>query len=127
MRRVASGTLATLCILMSAASDVRAATPPGEPRVVQFTPQGTVKNVRQVTVRFSEPMVPLGDPRLADPFEIACPESGTARWADSSNWVFDFARDLPAGIQCTFRVVPGLKSAAGQALGGQRVFTFSTG
>ena len=29
--------------------------------VLQFTPQGTVKAVRQVSARFSEPMVPLGD------------------------------------------------------------------
>ena len=113
MRWVTSGILATLCILMTAVSDIRAAAPSPEPRVIQFTPQGTVKNVRQVTVRFSEPMVPLGDPRLADPFEIACPEAGTARWADSSNWVFDFGRDLPAGIHCTFRIVPGLRSLTG--------------
>ncbi len=127
MRRVAWSASAALCVLLTAITGVWAATPPLEPRVLQFTPQGTVKNVRQVTVRFSEPMVPLGDPRLADPFEIACPESGAARWADSSNWVFDFARDLPAGIQCTFRIVSGLATMAGQPLGGQQVFTFSTG
>jgi hypothetical protein len=56
----------------------------GGPRVAAFSPQGTVKGVRQVTARFSEPMVPLGDPREArDPFEVSCPEPGTARWADS--------------------------------------------
>ena len=33
--------------------------------VARFSPQGTVKRVRQVTARFSEPMVPLGDPRGA--------------------------------------------------------------
>ena len=54
--------------------------------ILQFTPQGTVKAVRQVSVRFSEAMVPLGDPRgVTDPFEIACPEQGTARWVDSRN------------------------------------------
>jgi len=55
----------------------------GGPRVAAFSPQGTVKAVRQVTARFSEPMVPLGDPREArDPFEVSCPEPGTARaWA----------------------------------------------
>jgi len=100
---------------------------PFDPHLLQFTPQGTVKKVRQVTARFSEPMVPLGDPRLADPFEITCPEPGTARWVDSSNWAYDFAGDLPAGVQCTFRIVPGLTTLAGKPIGGHQVFTFSTG
>ena len=41
-----------------------------------FSPQGTVKEIRQATVRFSEPMVSFGDPQLADPFDIRCPEKG---------------------------------------------------
>ena len=36
--------------------------------VAVFTPTGTVKDVRQVAVRFSANMVALGDPRLPDPF-----------------------------------------------------------
>src|SRR5574341_917801 len=68
-------------------------------RVASFTPQGTVKGVRQVTARFSEPMVPLGDPRAADPFEVTCPEPGTGRWLDSRDWVYDFPRELPAGVR----------------------------
>ena len=53
------------------------------PQVEIFSPQGTVKGVRQVSVRFSEQMVPFGDPRaVVDPFEIECPEKGTGRWAD---------------------------------------------
>ena len=31
------------------------------PNIIDFTPQGTVKAVRQVSARFSEPMVSLGD------------------------------------------------------------------
>jgi uncharacterized protein YfaS (alpha-2-macroglobulin family) len=96
--------------------------------VARFTPQGTVKRVRQVTARFSEPMVPLGDPRgTVDPFEIACPESGAGRWIDSRSWVYDFARDLPAGVRCSFRLRPGLLTLAGGALTGAQEFAFSTG
>jgi uncharacterized protein YfaS (alpha-2-macroglobulin family) len=99
-----------------------------EAQVIQFTPQGTVKQVRQVTARFSEPMVPLGDPRgPVAPFLIACPEPGTARWLDSRTWAYDFARDLPAGIRCSFTTVPGLASLAGRPVAGQRTFAFSTG
>ena len=64
-----------------------------------FAPQGEVKGVRQVAVRFSDPMVAFGDPRLPEPFEIECPAPGTGRWADQKNWVYDFTRDL-AGRLC---------------------------
>ncbi len=40
-----------------------------------FSPEGMVKDVRQVTARFSEAMVPFGDLRLEDPFEVSCPET----------------------------------------------------
>ncbi|OGP82309.1 MAG: alpha-2-macroglobulin [Deltaproteobacteria bacterium RBG_16_54_11] len=99
-----------------------------KPSVEIFSPQGTVKGVRQVTVRFSAQMVPFGDPRgLIEPFEIDCPEKGTGRWADAENWVFDFERDLPAGVQCTFRLKSGLKTLAGKEIEGQKEFSFSTG
>ena len=100
----------------------------GEPTVEQFAPQGTVRNVRQVTARFSHPMVPVGDPRAAAaPFDIDCTEAGAGRWVDSRNWAYDFARDLPAGVQCTFRLHTGLKTLAGAALVAESRFTFSTG
>ncbi len=98
------------------------------PRIEMFSPQGIVKGVRQVSVRFSEQMVPFGDPRgLIEPFEIDCPEKGTIRWADGRNWIYDFERDLPAGVRCEFRLKPGVKSLSGNEIVGRRDFTFSTG
>ncbi len=98
------------------------------PQVEVFSPQGTVKTVRQVSCRFSEQMVPFGDPRgLVEPFEIDCPEKGTSRWADGKNWVFDFEKDLPAGVRCEFRMKPELKTLSGREIVGQKVFSFSTG
>lgn len=96
-------------------------------RVQLFSPQGTVKEVRQVTARFSEPMVPLGDPRLEDPFISGCPEKGRGRWVDGKNWVYDFERDLPAGLVCEFKLKPELKTLAGGTLEGPQMFSFSTG
>jgi uncharacterized protein YfaS (alpha-2-macroglobulin family) len=98
------------------------------PQVEKFTPQGTVKNIRQVRAQFSESMVPFGDPReLAEPFDISCPEKGIARWADGKNWMYDFERDLPAGITCEFNLKAGLKALSGKEIGGPRTFSFSTG
>ncbi|HMK57143.1 MAG TPA: MG2 domain-containing protein, partial [Dissulfurispiraceae bacterium] len=91
-----------------------------------FSPQGTIKTVRQVSARFSEPMVPFGDPRISDPFDISCPEAGKGRWADSRNWVYDFDRDLSAGVRCSFSTRRDLKALSGQPVT-NRAFSFSTG
>jgi hypothetical protein len=95
--------------------------------VETFSPQGTAKDVQQVFARFSEQMVPFGEPRAVEPFEIVCPEKGTAKWLDGRTWVFDFKRNLPAGITCTFTVKQGIKALSGHAMAGQKIFAFSTG
>ncbi|MCX5905902.1 MAG: MG2 domain-containing protein, partial [Deltaproteobacteria bacterium] len=98
------------------------------PRVEQFSPQGTVKGIRQVLVCFSEPMVPFGDPRiLGEPFAIKCSPKGTGQWVDSKNWAFDFEKDLPAGVRCEFTLKPALQSLSGKEIVGQKDFSFSTG
>src|SRR5262245_47555739 len=71
-------------------------------------------------------MVALGDPRLRAPFDVECPETGSGRWVDTRTWVYDFARDLPGGIVCTFTPRPGLATVAGAPVAGDR-FSFSTG
>jgi len=66
--------------------------------------------VRQVSARFAQAMVPFGDPRELDPFEVDCAEKGKGRWADARNWVYDFDRDLPAGVRCGFTLKSGIVS-----------------
>ncbi len=92
-----------------------------------FSPQGTVKGVRQVAVRFSGQMVRFGDPRIPEPFSIDCPEAGKGRWADARNWVYDFGRDLPAGVRCSFTLKEGVTSIAGKPISGTKTFSFDTG
>jgi uncharacterized protein YfaS (alpha-2-macroglobulin family) len=99
----------------------------GAVTVERFSPQGTVKQVRQVTARFSAPMVPFGDLRdIAPPFTIECAARGTPRWVDSRTWAYDFANDLPAGVRCAFSVRADLRSLAGEPVEPHR-FEFSTG
>ena len=81
-----------------------------------FAPQGTVKEIRQVTARFSEPMVSFGDPQLADPFDIRCAEKGSGRWVDARTWSYDFERNLPGGVACRFALKAGVKTLAGTAV-----------
>jgi hypothetical protein len=57
-------------------------------KVEFFSPRGAVKDIRQVSVRFSEPMAPFGDPRIVEPFDVSCPQKGTGRWAMTSRRIF---------------------------------------
>ena len=98
-----------------------------EPRVESFSPQGMVKGVRQVAVRFSEPMRPFGDLRGPDPFLIHCAAPGRGRWADDRRWVYDFDADLPGGRRCTFTLRPGARALSGAPVAGLREFSFWTG
>ena len=118
--------LVLVLFLLFLASFVYAAENPVQ--VSSFAPQGTVKQVRQVRAVFSAPMVSFGDPKSArNPFTIESTEPGNGRWTDPQNWVYDFKRDLPAGIRCSFQLVSGLCALDGRPLSGKRRFLFSTG
>ena len=99
-------------------------------RLESFSPQGLVKEPRQVVARFSAPMVRFGDPRRApEPLVRECSGDGVVaagqtpsvvdgdgRWLDSRTWAFDFRQNLPPGVSCRYRTAPGLTSAAGAAV-----------
>ena len=78
----------------------------GATAVEVFSPQGTLKAVRQAQARFDQPVVTLGDPRAADPFMVDCPVAGSGKWLDDRTWVYDFERDLPGAVRCVFRCAP---------------------
>ena len=78
--------LAIVCLASAAAGQSP------EPQVSAFSPQGTVKQVRQAQAHFSVPMVPLGDPRLTDPFDVA----RDGRILDTVTFVVRGARLTPA-------------------------------
>ncbi|WP_109808346.1 Ig-like domain-containing alpha-2-macroglobulin family protein [Sphingosinithalassobacter portus] len=97
------------------------------PEVVVATPGIGDGAIERFTVRFNEPMVPLGDPRAAGPFDISCPVEGQGRWVDQRTFVHEFANPLPGGVTCTFTIKDGLKSLSGYALEGQTKFTVDSG
>ena len=103
--------------------------------VVSVSPEGSVKNIKQISVRFSTDMTPLGDPRdTINPFIPVCkdmkgvninvPES-QSRWADSKNWSFDYAKPLTSGVRCEFQMKANLKDLKGEAVK-EKNFSFST-
>ena len=99
----------------------------GAGTVSQFSPQGEVANVRQVRATFSEAAVRFGDPRAPAPFDIDCSEAGSGRWADERNWVFDFSRDVPPGVRCSFTLKPAFRLLSGAAVEGMKTYRFQTG
>jgi uncharacterized protein YfaS (alpha-2-macroglobulin family) len=119
MRLIAPLSLAL--VLWSVCSAVSAA------EVTAFSPQGSIRDVRQVTATFDTAVVPFGDPRLPDPFTVQCAAAGSGRWADARHWVYDFEQDLPAGLRCSFTVDPAFRDLSGAALTGKTRFGFDTG
>jgi len=119
MKTQALKVLVTLCALGASALCAQP--------VEFFSPQGEIKGVRQATARFATAMVPFGDPRELDPFDVDCAEKGKGRWADSKNWVYDFDRDLPAGVRCAFTLKSGITALDGTTLAAGQRFAFSTG
>ena len=95
--------------------------------IESFSPMGFTKDVRQVAVRFSAPMVALGDPDRRDPFTVKCAIPGTGRWIDERHWVYDFEHEVPGAERCTFTLRRGVSTVAGEAVGGPRERSFHTG
>ncbi|MEO5340155.1 MAG: MG2 domain-containing protein [Magnetococcus sp. MYC-9] len=122
--RVLAWVLALIGVLLSGRAYSQA-TPSQTAKVLSFTPQGVVKAVRQVAVRFSEPMVAMGTPSQTAPFAVECPERGQGVWSDSRNWVYNFDHTLPAGISCSFTHSPDLKALDGAPVEGPTRYSFS--
>jgi alpha-2-macroglobulin len=102
----------------------------GAPQVVLATPGSAGTNggaIERFTMRFSEAMVPLGDPRATPPATMKCPVGSTGRWVDPQTFVFDFEKALPGGISCTVELGSKLNSSRGVAVEGARIFTIDTG
>lgn len=119
--------LAFIGLLFVAATAYGAGDASAPVTVSLFSPQGEIKGVRQAAARFSEEMVSFGSPVLEDPFTVNCPARGKGRWADGRNWVYDFDKDIKAGLTCTFTLKSGIKALSGRDVTGRRAFSFSTG
>jgi len=85
-----------------------------------------VKNIRQVRRSFPSPWFPSASPGPRRTFRHLLLEKGRPV-ADPKNWVYDFEKDLPAGIRCEFTLKPGLKTLSGKEIGEAKTFAFSTG
>lgn len=97
------------------------------PQVVLATPGMGDGAIERFTIRFSQPMVPLGDPRAASPAKVNCPVGGEGRWVDQQTFVHEFATPLPGGTVCEFQLNEKLKSLSGYAVTGSQSFKVDAG
>jgi alpha-2-macroglobulin len=100
------------------------------PQVTVATPGTSGINggaINRYTLRFSEAMVPLGDPRAKAPAKLTCSVPAEGRWADQQTYVYEFTRPLPGGLSCDIELNAGLKSARGITVEGTRTFNIDTG
>ncbi|MBO9712373.1 MG2 domain-containing protein [Sphingomonas sp.] len=116
-----------LLALVAAPIGAIAAFGDNSPQVEMATPGIGNGAIERFTVRFSTPMVALGDPRAESPFDVTCPVAGTGRWVDQQTFVHEFASPLPGGISCAFKLKDKLKSLSGYAIAGQHDFTVDSG
>lgn len=121
---------ARIALLLPVAMAVAAAGGDTVPQVTLATPgsagsgDGTIS---RFTLRFSEDVVPLGDPRSRAPATQDCKVAGEGRWVDTRTWVLEFAKSLPGGLRCHINLVDGLTTARGVAVRGTSRFAIDTG
>jgi uncharacterized protein YfaS (alpha-2-macroglobulin family) len=115
-----------IALLALALSPLTAASD-SSPQVILATPGIGGGAIERFTIRFSQAMVPLGDPRAAAPASVECAIGGEGRWVDQQTWVWEFARGLPGGTTCSIKTREGLRSVAGYELPAQRTFTVDAG
>ena len=82
--------------------------------------------IRHYTLKFSEAMVPLGDPRAASPVTVTCPVASDGHWVDVQTYVVDFIKVLPGGLKCKVILRDDLKTVRGAAVTGVRVGIIDT-
>lgn len=100
------------------------------PQVTLATPgsSGTGDGtISRFTLRFSEDMVPLGDPRARAPATHDCKVDATSRWVDTRTWVLEFEKSLPGGVSCHVELRSDLTTARGVGVVGNSRFEIDTG
>jgi uncharacterized protein YfaS (alpha-2-macroglobulin family) len=95
------------------------------PRVLLAIPGTDGSAIARFTLRFSDPMAPVGGGSA--PIAMKCAVRGEGRWVDPTTFVHEFASPLPGGISCRAELRAGLATLDGREVGGTRSFTIDSG
>ncbi len=98
-------------------------------QVLRYSPEGEVNLAPDLSVTFSQPMVAVTSQEQAAqfaPVEITPQVEGRWRWLGTKTLMFDTTKRFLMATKFTARVPAGTKSATGQTLGKEVVWTFTT-
>jgi len=97
--------------------------------VIRFTPEGEVPLAPDLSVTFSQPMVAVTSQEEAAkyaPVELTPQVEGRWRWLGTRTLMFDTTKRFPMATKFTAHVPAGTKSATGQVLQKDFIWTFTT-
>lgn len=124
VKRWASGlSLALALILPLAAHGDR---PPQVAQAISGTSGARSGAIDRFTLRFSDPMIALGDPRATAPAGTDCPGADGGHWIDAQTWVVQFNPALPPATKCNVTLREGLSALSGARILGLRQFAIDT-
>jgi len=98
-------------------------------QVVRYSPEGEIPLAPDLSVTFSQPMVAVSSQEEAAkyaPVELSPQVEGRWRWLGTKTLMFDTTKRFPMATKFTARVPAGTKSATGQVLEKDVVWTFTT-
>ena len=96
--------------------------------IENFSPEGEVKDIKEVVIRFTDSMVPMGSPNVfMDLFQITCPTTGKFSWIDDKTLTYQFSKALESGVMCEFALKDSAKTLSGLQMGGKKIYSFTTG
>ncbi|MCU1288108.1 MAG: hypothetical protein JWN60_337, partial [Acidobacteria bacterium] len=97
--------------------------------VVRFSPEGEVRLAPDLNVTFSQPMVAVTsqeDAAQTVPVQLTPQVEGKWRWLGTKTLMFDATKRFPMATKYAARVPAGTKSANGQTLNKEFIWTFTT-
>ncbi len=98
------------------------------PTIESFSPEGEVRDIKQVVVQFSDSMIPMGSPKVSgEIFNINCSSEGKPRWLDDKTYIYQFSKPLESGNKCEFILKEEIKTLSGKEIQGKKKFSFNTG
>ncbi|MBP9664210.1 MAG: hypothetical protein KBD94_06275 [Pyrinomonadaceae bacterium] len=101
----------------------------GQLQVIRWSPEGEIPLAPDLSVTFSQPMVAVTSQDEAAkyaPVELTPQVEGRWRWLGTRTLMFDTTKRFPMATKFTARVPAGTKSATGQMLAKDVVWTFTT-
>ncbi len=97
--------------------------------VMRYSPEGAVNLAPDLNVTFSQPMVAVSSQEQAAqnvPVQLTPQPEGNWRWLGAKTLMFDAPKRFPMATKFTAKIPAGTKSANGQVLQKDVVWTFQT-